>query len=289
MQIKENEYLREHTTFRVGGPAPRYYIPESIEELIELLREHRESGVPFRILGNGSNLLVSDAGVDFDVIEIRGRLEGVELLDAERVRALAGTQLARAARFAQQQGLEGMEALHGIPGTVGGALVMNAGAYGTEIRDVLESCEVLTRTGERLRLSPEELALSYRHSCIEEKGYTVLSATFRLRHGAAEEIAGRMQDYRTRRMEKQPLNLASAGSTFRRPEGQFAGKLIEEAGLRGFSLGGAQVSEKHCGFIVNRGAASAAELYALISEVIRRVEAHSSVILKPEVKMWGSF
>ena len=148
---------------------------------------------------------------------------------------------------------------------------------------------MLTRTGERLRLSPEELALSYRHSCIEEKGYTVLSATFRLRHGAAEEIAGRMQDYRTRRMEKQPLNLASAGSTFRRPEGQFAGKLIVEAGLRGFSLGGAQVSEKHCGIIVIRGAASAAELYALISEVIRRVEAHSSVVLKPEVKMWGSF
>lgn len=289
MQIRENEILKNHTSFRVGGPAGRYYIPENREELKSLIRELHAEGKPFRILGNGSNVLVSDSGVDFAVLEIRGAMEGIEVLSENHLSALAGTKLSKLASVAMEQGLSGMEGLHGIPGTVGGAMVMNAGAYGTEMKDVVESCTVITREGEEKTLSWEELDFSYRHSCIEGEGYTVLSVLFRLNPGKREEIYGKMEEYKARRLEKQPLNFPSAGSTFKRPVGNYAGKLIEEAGLRGFTMGNAQVSEKHCGFVINRGEASAAEIYTLIQEVIRRVEKNSSVVLSPEVKLWGSF
>lgn len=289
MQIRENEILKKHTSFRVGGPAGQYYIPENREELKSLIRGLHAEGKPFRILGNGSNVLVSDSGVDFAVIEIRGAMEGIEILSENHLSALAGTKLSKLASVAMEQGLSGMEGLHGIPGTVGGAMVMNAGAYGTEMKDVVESCTVITREGEEKTLSWEELDFSYRHSCIEGEGYAVLSVLFRLNPGKREEIYGKMEEYKARRLEKQPLNFPSAGSTFKRPAGNYAGKLIEEAGLRGFTMGNAQVSEKHCGFIINRGEASAAEIYTLIQEVIRRVEKNSSVALSPEVKLWGSF
>ena len=297
MKILKNEPLKQHTSFRVGGPAKVYVVPEDIEELQKLIRFLYEEKLPYDIIGNGTNLLVSDAGVDHVVVEIGRALEGIELLpeanasDEETyyIRVLAGTLLSKAAQFAATQELSGMEALRGIPGTLGGAVTMNAGAYGTEMKDVLYSVDVLTPEGELRTLTPAELALSYRHSVIPERGYVVVAATLALRKGDPAEIKARMADFQNRRKEKQPLDKASAGSTFKRPEGYFAGKLIEDTGLRGFRHGGAQVSEKHCGFVINDGTARAADIYWLIGEVRKRVLLEQHVELTPEVKIWGNF
>ena len=337
MKILKNEALKLHTSFRVGGPAKVYVVPEDIEELQKLIRFLYEEKLPYDIIGNGTNLLVSDAGVDHVVVEIGRALEGIELLpeanasDAtsslrgsssvtgtaakaaagsaaaratseaaavnataakEKIyylRVLAGTLLSKAAQFAATQELCGMEALRGIPGTLGGAVTMNAGAYGTEMKDVLYSVDVLTPEGELQTLTPAELELGYRHSVIPERGYIVVAATLALRKGDPAEIQARMADFQNRRKEKQPLDKASAGSTFKRPEGYFAGKLIEDTGLRGFRHGGAQVSEKHCGFVINDGTARAADIYWLIGEVRKRVLLEQHVELTPEVKIWGNF
>lgn len=337
MKILKNEPLKQHTSFRVGGPAKVYVVPEDIEELQKLIRFLYEEKLPYDIIGNGTNLLVSDAGVDHVVVEIGRALEGIELLpeanasdatsslrgsssvtgtaakaaagsaaaratsEADAVnataakekiyylRVLAGTLLSKAAQFAATQELAGMEALRGIPGTLGGAVTMNAGAYGTEMKDVLYSVDVLTPEGELQTLMPAELELGYRHSVIPERGYIVVAATLALRKGDPDEIQARMADFQNRRKEKQPLDKASAGSTFKRPEGYFAGKLIEDTGLRGFRHGGAQVSEKHCGFVINDGTARAADIYWLIGEVRKRVLLEQHVELTPEVKIWGNF
>lgn len=337
MKILKNEALKLHTSFRVGGPAKVYVVPEDIEELQKLIRFLYEEKIPYDIIGNGTNLLVSDAGVDHVVVEIGRALEGIELLpeanasDAtsslrgpssvtgtaaktaagsaaarttseaaavnataaeEKIyylRVLAGTLLSKAAQFAATQELAGMEALRGIPGTLGGAVTMNAGAYGTEMKDVLYSVDVLTPEGELRTLTPAELELGYRHSVIPERGYIVVAATLALRKGDPAEIQARMADFQNRRKEKQPLDKASAGSTFKRPEGYFAGKLIEDTGLRGFRHGGAQVSEKHCGFVINDGTARAADIYWLIGEVRKRVLLEQHVELTAEVKIWGEF
>lgn len=297
MKILKNEPLKQHTSFRVGGPAKVYVVPEDIEELQKLIRFLYEEKLPYDIIGNGTNLLVSDAGVDHVVVEIGRALEGIELLREANasdektyyIRVLAGTLLSKAAQFAATQELSGMEALRGIPGTLGGAVTMNAGAYGTEMKDVLYSVDVLTPEGELQTLTPAELALGYRHSVIPERGYIVVAATLALRKGDPAEIKARMADFQNRRKEKQPLDKASAGSTFKRPEGYFAGKLIEDTGLRGFQHGGAQVSEKHCGFVINDGTARAADIYWLIGEVRKRVLLEQHVELTPEVKIWGNF
>lgn len=297
MKILKNEPLKQHTSFRVGGPAKVYVVPEDIEELQKLIRFLHEEKLPYDIIGNGTNLLVSDAGVDHVVVEIGRALEGIELLPEANasdektsyIRVLAGTLLSKAAQFAATQELSGMEALRGIPGTLGGAVTMNAGAYGTEMKDVLYSVDVLTPEGELRTLTPAELALGYRHSVIPERGYVVVAATLALRKGDPAEIKARMADFQNRRKEKQPLDKASAGSTFKRPEGYFAGKLIEDTGLRGFRHGGAQVSEKHCGFVINDGTARAADIYWLIGEVRKRVLQEQHVELTPEVKLWGNF
>lgn len=297
MKILKNEPLKQHTSFRVGGPAKVYVVPEDIEELQKLIRFLHEEKLPYDIIGNGTNLLVSDAGVDHVVVEIGRALEGIELLPEANasdektyyIRVLAGTLLSKAAQFAATQELSGMEALRGIPGTLGGAVTMNAGAYGTEMKDVLYSVDVLTPEGELRTLTTAELALGYRHSVIPERGYVVVAATLALRKGDPAEIKARMADFQNRRKEKQPLDKASAGSTFKRPEGYFAGKLIEDTGLRGFRHGGAQVSEKHCGFVINDGTARAADIYWLIGEVRKRVLLEQHVELTPEVKIWGNF
>ena len=297
MKILKNEPLKQHTSFRVGGPAKVYVVPEDIEELQKLIRFLHEEKLPYDIIGNGTNLLVSDAGVDHVVVEIGRALEGIEFLPEANasdektyyIRVLAGTLLSKAAQFAATQELSGMEALRGIPGTLGGAVTMNAGAYGTEMKDVLYSVDVLTPEGELQTLTPAELALGYRHSVIPERGYIVVAATLALRKGDPAEIKARMADFQNRRKEKQPLDKASAGSTFKRPEGYFAGKLIEDTGLRGFRHGGAQVSEKHCGFVINDGTARAADIYWLIGEVRKRVLLEQHVELTPEVKLWGEF
>ena len=297
MKVLKNEPLKQHTSFRVGGPAKVYVVPEDIEELQKLIRFLYEEKLPYDIIGNGTNLLVSDAGVDHVVVEIGRALEGIELLPEANasdektyyLRVLAGTLLSKAAQFAATQELAGMEALRGIPGTLGGAVTMNAGAYGTEMKDVLCSVDVLTPEGKLRTLTPAELELGYRHSVIPERGYIVVAATLALRKGDPAEIQARMADFQNRRKEKQPLDKASAGSTFKRPEGYFAGKLIEDTGLRGFRHGGAQVSEKHCGFVINDGTARAADIYWLIGEVRKRVLLEQHVELTPEVKIWGNF
>lgn len=282
------EPMSRHTTFRIGGPAAFFAGPANEEELRAVIRLCREASVPWRILGNGSNLLVSDQGVEGVVIAMEhgwnyGRIQ------ENRVTAGGGMLLSKAAHLALEASLEGMEFAAGIPGTVGGALVMNAGAYGSDIKAVLESARVMTPEGEILNLKAEELKLGYRSSVIQEAGYVALEAVFLLKPGVQQEIKERMMELALRRKEKQPLEYPSAGSAFKRPAGHFAGKLIEDAGLRGYRLGGAQVSEKHCGFVINREGATAADVMRLCRHVQSRVKAESGVDLEMEVKRWGEF
>lgn len=285
--------MDKHTSFRVGGPAKVYVVPEDKYELQKLIEFLYSEKLLYNIIGNGTNLLVSDDGVDSVVIEIGKALDGIDMaaaLDGSyRIRALAGTSLGKTAQFAANHSLTGMEALRGIPGTVGGAVTMNAGAYGTEMCDVLESVEVITKEGKLKKLAAAELKLNYRYSIVPEEGYVVAAATFALKKGDKKAIEAKMADYQQRRKDKQPIEKFSAGSTFKRPEGHFAGKLIEDCGLRGFRHGGAQVSEKHCGFVINDGGARAADVYWLIAEIRKRVLMEQGVELTPEVKLWGSF
>jgi len=294
MKVLKDELLKKHTSFRVGGPARVYVVPEDEYELERLIEYLHNEKLEYRIIGNGTNLLVSDEGVDYIVVEIGKALDKVEILKDSPdgvyyVRALAGTLLGKTAQFAASHSLAGMEALRGIPGTVGGAVTMNAGAYGTEIKDVLLSAEVLTKDGKLLTLTKEELKLGYRYSIVPEKEYVVVAATFALKKGDKKAIEEQMADYQQRRKDKQPIEKASAGSTFKRPEGHFAGKLIEDCGLRGYKHGGAQVSDKHCGFVINDGTARAQDIYWLIGEIRKRVLLEQGIELTPEVKIWGNF
>lgn len=285
--IFEKEPMKQHTTFRVGGPADVLVTP-SAEELPEIVALCQKFGVPYYIVGNGSNLLVGDKGIRGVVIEMTSRMGDI-VCEGETVIAGAGASLGRVAAKAAEEGLTGIEFAAGIPGTVGGAVVMNAGAYGGEMKDIITSVLVMDEFGEKKELSTRELDFSYRHSCIPEKRYIVLRITMRLRKGCTDEIRAKMSELREMRISKQPLEYPSAGSTFKRPEGYFAGKLIMDAGLRGFQVGGAQVAEKHCGFVINKDNASAADIYRLMQEVTAKVEAEFGVTLEPEVKMLGEF
>lgn len=286
--VSVDEPMKKHTTFRIGGPADYYVMPHSGEEAAQVIKACREWKLPFYILGNGSNLLVSDKGFRGVIIQMFKNYSELSV-DGVCVTARAGALLSKIAKTALENNLTGLEFAAGIPGTLGGAVVMNAGAYGGEMKDVLEEVGVLSGEGEILRLKREELDLGYRTSVIARKGYIVLEAKMRLQEGKREAIASRMEELKEKRVSKQPLELPSAGSTFKRPEGNFAGKLIMEAGLRGFSVGDAQVSEKHCGFVVNKGGATALQVRELMQEVIRRVEETSGVTLEPEVKMLGEW
>lgn len=288
--VRRNEPMAARTTLRTGGPAAFFAAVKSREELKAALLLCRRDRIPFYILGNGSNLLVSSRGFEGVMIKLEGEFlscTAEEREGAAVIEAGAGILLSKIGRFALEHGLTGFEFAAGIPGTLGGAVVMNAGAYGGEMKDIVASALVMTGEGELSELSAGELDFSYRHSCIPEKGYTVLSARLLLRPGDPKQIRERMEELSARRREKQPLEYPSAGSTFKRPEGHFAGKLIEEAGLKGFSLGGAQVSEKHAGFVINRNRAVPEEVRELIGEVQRRVFEMSGVLLEPEVKMLG--
>lgn len=287
-----NEPMKRYTTFKVGGPADCMVIPSSKKELTAVLKAARDNGIPYYIVGNGSNLLVSDDGYRGLIILIRDRGNAVfserELEDGRTcISTGAGTALTALSNEAASKSLTGLEFAAGIPGTVGGAVVMNAGAYGGEIRDVITDAEVIAPDGTCLTLTADELELGYRHSIIPEKGYIVIGASFTLPKGNADEIRARMQELNAQRRAKQPLEYPSAGSTFKRPEGYFAGKLIDDAGLRGFAVGGACVSEKHAGFVINRGDATAEDIRRVIEQVSDRVFAMSSVRLEPEVKMLG--
>lgn len=285
--ILMDEPMSRHTTFRIGGPADIYVTPE-IAQVPEIMRLAQEYQIPVTIVGNGSNLLVGDNGIRGVVLSLAKPAEGIQI-EGTRMRIAAGTLLSKAAAEAANHSLVGLEFAAGIPGSLGGAIVMNAGAYGGEMKDVVVSAKVLTPESEVKELSLEELELSYRHSCIPEKDYVVLEATVELTPGKEEDIRAIMADFKGRRIDKQPLEYPSAGSTFKRPEGYFAGKLIQDANLRGYTVGGAQVSEKHCGFVINKGGATAADVVTLIENVKEKVSEQFQVELEPEVKMIGEF
>lgn len=285
--VLENEPMSRHTTFRVGGPADMLIQPPK-EKLAEILKLCGQYGQSYCVIGNGSNLLVGDKGIRGLVIEMVSR-EDEFSIDGETMTVGAGMLLSKAAHLAAGAGLSGMEFAAGIPGSIGGAVVMNAGAYGGEMKDILRTVTVLDGAGREKRLPAEELELGYRKSCILKNGYLVTEAVVGLKKDDREKIRARMEELRQKRVEKQPLEYPSAGSTFKRPEGYFAGKLIMDAGLRGYRVGGAQISEKHCGFVINTGNATASDIRRLMQEVSDEVERQFGVRLEPEVKLLGEF
>ena len=287
-KVLVKEPMAAHTTFRIGGPADYFVMPETVEELANVLKLCREEKVPYFILGNGSNLLVGDKGFSGVVIQLYKNFDGLSV-EGTKVTAKSGAMLIRVAKEAAKAGLTGLEFASGIPGTIGGAMVMNAGAYGGEMKDVVTSVTVLTQNGDIKTLSGEEMNFRYRGSVVEEEGYIVLEAVMELAEGKLEEIQARIEELSVQRRTKQPIEYPSAGSTFKRPEGYFAGKLIQDANLRGYQVGGAQVSEKHCGFVINAGGATAADVMQLMQDVSDRVKEQFGVTLEPEVKRIGEF
>ena len=287
MEIAEQEPMRFHTTFRTGGPA-RWFCPvSSVSDILDVLRFADEKKAGLFVIGKGSNLLVSDDGLSGVVMEIGDGFRKMTV-DGDRIIAEAGASLSAVAAAARNHGLSGLEFASGIPGTLGGGISMNAGAYDGEMKDVVESVDVI-RKGELLRLNGEEMHFSYRSSRCHEEELIITGAVLHLTPGDPAEIGKKMQELNERRREKQPLKYPSAGSTFKRPEGYFAGKLIQDAVLKGYSVGDAQVSEKHTGFVINRGNASSEDIYRLIMHVVQEVEKNSGVRLEPEVRIWGSF
>lgn len=281
------EKMSVHTTFKVGGPAEYFACPkrEQIADIIALCKKHE---IPWHVIGNGSNLLVADEGIPGLVMEIGRECAQVAVL-GNVIKAQAGALLSVAAAKAAEHGLTGMEFASGIPGSVGGAVVMNAGAYGGEMKQIVTKATVLTGDGAEKELSLEELDFGYRHSSIPQMHGIVLDVEFTLQQGDPETIREQMAKLRRQRSEKQPLEYPSAGSTFKRPQGYFAGKLIQDAGLRGYRVGDAQISEKHCGFVINRGNATAAQIHQLIRDVQEKVKEQFGVELKTEVRFLGDF
>ncbi|MCD8098623.1 MAG: UDP-N-acetylmuramate dehydrogenase [Lachnospiraceae bacterium] len=285
-RVLPDEPMKFHTTFRVGGPARYLVEPQSVPELRAVIDLCHTQKMPWYIVGNGSNLLVSDEGYDGVVIHLFRNVSGMRAEETHLV-LQAGVQIVRAAKFALEHSLTGLEFASGIPGTIGGAMVMNAGAYGGEMKDVVRRVRVLLPDGTEQNYSGDEMQFGYRRSRVAAEGGIVLEVELELAEGEPESIRARMEELKQKRLAKQPLEYPSAGSTFKRLEGYFAGKLIEDAQLRGFRVGGAQVSEKHCGFVINRGDATASQIWELIGEVQRRVYEQSGVRLEPEVKLLG--
>ncbi|MCD8153784.1 MAG: UDP-N-acetylmuramate dehydrogenase [Clostridiales bacterium] len=283
-----DEPMSSHTTFHIGGPADFFLLPETCEEVRELLCFCEREKLPYYILGNGSNLLVGDGGYRGIVIQLYRNFSRISV-EENRIHMQAGALLSAAAAAARNASLTGFEFAGGIPGTVGGAVVMNAGAYGGEMKDVLVEATVLTREGELRRIPAGELELGYRTSVIQREGHLVLEAVIALDKGDPEAIKEKMRSLAEKRIQKQPLEYPSAGSTFKRPEGYFAGKLIMDSGLAGYQVGGARVSEKHCGFVINTGNAAARDVRALMRDVQDRVYEKFGVMLEPEVKFLGEF
>lgn len=286
--VKRDEPMSRHTTFRVGGAADFFVEIGSPDELMDIIHYLTETDRAYFILGNGSNLLVGDKGYDGVILHLGERFNGITV-EGNTITAKAGALLSTVAKTAAKNGLSGMEFAAGIPGTMGGAVVMNAGAYEGEMKQIVTKVTVMTRDGEILELDNETMEFGYRTSIIKNRPFIVLSAVISLEKGDAASIQDKMDDFNRRRRSKQPLEYPSAGSTFKRPEGHYAGKLIMDAGLRGYRIGGAQVSEKHCGFIINVGNATAADISELMDEVAERVEEQFSVTLEPEIIRIGNF
>ena len=285
--FKTQEPMKRHTTFKIGGPADIYVEP-TITELPDILSYAAKENLPYTIIGNGSNLLVADAGIRGLVIGMGPKMGSIDV-QKNTVTAEAGATLAAVALTAQKNGLGGMEFASGIPGSVGGAVFMNAGAYGGEMRDILIEVMTVDRQGNTHRYTKEEMELSYRYSVFQKKDEVIAQATLLLEKQKPEQILLKMQDFNKRRREKQPLEYPSAGSTFKRPEGFFAGKLIQDSGLAGYRVGDAGVSEKHCGFVINYGNATAEEVRQLILDVIRIVQQKQGVRMEPEIRLIGEF
>ena len=284
--VKIEEPMAKHTTFRIGGPAQYMVMPQTVEELGQVLVLCKAEQTPFFIVGHGSNLLVSDKGMTGVVIVLDQNFSQFSIA-GNTVKAMAGAMLGRIGLAARDAGLTGFEFAAGIPGTLGGAIMMNAGAYGGEMKDIVQSVQLMDSNGNLMERTCEEMDFSYRHSAIEGTDYVVIGATLRLQPGDVTAITQRMEELATARREKQPLEYPSAGSTFKRPEGYFAGKLIMDAGLAGYQVGGAQVSEKHCGFVINKGGATASDVMQLIEDVRQKVKDTFQVELEPEVRLTG--
>ncbi len=282
------EPMKNHTTFRVGGPAQAYVRVSDKQQLKKLIAFFSKVSQDYFVLGKGSNLLVSDLGYKGVVLDMSHLLTEVRV-EENRIVAQAGASLPYVAMLAAKHGLSGLEFAAGIPGSIGGAVVMNAGAYDGEMKQVVQSVTVLNQDGEEMELDKDTMEFSYRSSVIRNRPFTVMEVVFELSPGDKDEIAQKGMEFNLRRKEKQPLEYPSAGSTFKRPEGYFAGKLIMDAGLRGFRIGGAQVSEKHCGFVINIGNATAADIDDLMNEVIEKVKEQFGVTLEPEVVRLGEF
>lgn len=286
--VHVDEEMKKHTTFRIGGPADFYVLPHSKDEIGRVVQVCKNAEEPFYVLGNGSNLLVGDKGYRGVIIQIFKNYSDI-IIEGTQITAKSGALLSKVAKKALDAGLTGFEFASGIPGTIGGAVVMNAGAYGGEMKDVILSATVMTPEGSIQKLSNQELQLGYRTSLVARQNDIVLEVRLGLKKGNSDEIRDLMEELKNKRVTKQPLEYPSAGSTFKRPEGYFAGKLIMDAGMRGFSVGDAQVSEKHCGFVINKGDASARDIVALMEEVTGRVKEQFGVTLEPEVKRLGEF
>ena len=287
-RVLVDEPMKRHTTFRIGGPADFFLLPSTVDEVRGILEICREEELPYFILGNGSNLLVSDKGYRGVIIQLYRNFSNISV-EGNEICASSGALLSQIAAAARNASLTGFEFAGGIPGTLGGAVFMNAGAYGGELKDVLKEAVVMTEQGEILTLPVEKLDMGYRTSRIKKAGYLVLEARLVLEQGDMDKIRDITKDLTEKRVSKQPLEYPSAGSTFKRPEGYFAGKLIMDAGLRGYQVGDAQVSEKHCGFVINKGNATAADVLTLIENVREKVQEQFGVTLEPEVKFLGDF
>ena len=285
ISLKMDEPMAKHTSFRVGGPAEVMAFPKTEEELSKILKLSELLDSKIAILGAGTNVLAPDAGLPGLTVCLKDALLGCEQVDDTTIRVAAGVTMRKAAVFAAERSLSGLEFAHGIPGTVGGGVYMNAGAYGGDLGSVCREVELMDFRGNLYTRTGEEMDFSYRHSCLETEPAIVVSAVLELEPGKEEDIRGRMKELQTKRLASQPLNLPSAGSAFKRPAGGYAAALIEQAGLKGFRVGDAAISEKHAGFAVNLGGATAADVKRLLEEVSRRVEAHSGIRLEPEIRI----
>ncbi len=289
VQIKYKESMKGHTSLHIGGEADYMVLPSSIEEIKQVVLLCKNHDMPFYIMGNGSNLLVSDSGYQGLIIKLAGEFSEITVSDKGLVRAQAGVLMSKLSSVIARHELSGFEFGAGIPGTLGGAVTMNAGAYDGEIKQVILTASVIDREGEVYSLNNEELELGYRSSILQKNDLCLLEATLKLNKGNRQQILDKIYELNSRRQEKQPLDKHSAGSTFKRPQGHFAGKLISDAGLKGYQIGGAAVSEKHCGFLINKENATAKDFMALIKEVIRIVDNKFGIVLEPEVKFLGTF
>ncbi|MBR5020334.1 MAG: UDP-N-acetylmuramate dehydrogenase, partial [Oscillospiraceae bacterium] len=284
VELRFDEPMSRHTSFRIGGPVAVMAFPKSGEELAEILKVSALMDIKPAILGAGTNVLAPDEGIDGLVVCLKDCMGGMEQLDETTIRVAAGVTMTRAAMFAANLGLGGMEFAHGIPGTIGGGVYMNAGAYGGEIKDICTFVDVMDKDGNITRRSAEEMKFSYRHSVLEDEGGIVLAAEFKLTPASPEDVKAKMKELQAKRSASQPLDLPSAGSAFKRPVGGFAAALIDQAGLKGYTVGGAGISTKHAGFAVNVGGATAADVRNLLSQVSDIVFEKSGIRLEPEVR-----